>query len=184
MNSNVNVSRERALFIRGSVYFELVRFFGQPYSSGSTNTNLAVPLVLKPTNAITDESYPTRATVEQIYQQVIADLTRAESLMLEYAESDDGSENDPYATHGAAAAILSRVYLGMGDFANARDAADRVIASGNYSLTDTYEEAFNNASNSTEDIFAMQVNDQDGTNDMQLYCSIPDFGGRDGGRSD
>jgi hypothetical protein len=110
--------------------------------------------------------------VEQIYQQVISDLTEAESLM-----SDD---NDPYATKSAAAAILSRVYLGMGDFANARDAADRVIQSGKFELTAAYEDAFNNASNSTEDIFAMQVNDQDGTNDMQLYCSIPDYGGRDG----
>jgi tetratricopeptide (TPR) repeat protein len=110
--------------------------------------------------------------VEQIYQQVIADLTEAESLLPD--------ENDVYATKGAAAAILSRVYLGMGDYANARDAADRVIQSGEFELTGTYAEAFNNNPNSTEDIFAMQVSEQDGTNDMQLYCSIPDFGGRDG----
>ncbi len=164
--------RGEALFIRGSVYFELVRFFGKPYSAGNTSTNLAVPLVLKSTKAITDESYPSRATVEQIYQQVIADLTEAESLL-----SDD---NAPYATASAAAAILSRVYLGMDNFAAARDAADRVIQSGNFELTGTYEEAFNNSQNSTEDIFAMQVNDQDGTNDLNLYWSIPDFGGRDG----
>jgi hypothetical protein len=169
-----------ALFIRGSVYFELVRFFGQSYSAGNTSSNLAVPLVLASTKSINEDSFPARATVEQIYQQVIADLTQAESLMLEYSSSPDGSENDPYATHGAAAAILSRVYLSMGDFTKARDAADRVISSGNYDLTDTYAEAFNNSQNSTEDIFAMQVNDQDGTNDMQLYCSIPAYGGRDG----
>ena len=164
--------RGEALFIRGSVYFELVRFFGKPYSAGNTSTNLAVPLVLKATQKIDEDSYPERATVEQIYQQAITDLTEAESLL-----TDD---NSPYATNGAAAAILSRVYLGMGNFAAARDAADRVIQSEQFELTETYEEAFNNSVNSTEDIFAMQVNDQDGTNDMHLYCSVPDFGGRDG----
>lgn len=160
------------LFIRGAVYFELVRFFGQPYSAGATNTNLGVPLILTPTESITSESKVSRATVEQVYQQVIADLTAAESLLPE--------TNNVFATQSAAAAILSRVYLGMADYAKARDAANRVIESGLYELTPTFDAAFNNLSNSVEDIFALQVNDQDGNNNMQLYWSIPDFGGRDG----
>jgi hypothetical protein len=161
-----------ALFIRGSVFFELVRHFALPYSAGSTNTNLGVPIVTKPTRGISEEDKVSRNTIEQVYQQVVNDLTKAESQLPE--------TNGNYATNTAAAAILSRVYLAMGDYAKARDAANRVIESELYSLTATYEEAFNNASNSTEDIFAMQVNAQDGDNNMITYWSIPEFGGRDG----
>lgn len=161
-----------ALFIRGAVYFELVRFFGKPYSAGNTTTNLGVPLVLTPTRAITEQSNLARATVEQVYQQVITDLTDAESLM--------PVSNGVFATKVAAAALLSRVYLQMADYARARDAANRAIAYGEHALTASVDEAFNNESNSTEDIFALQVNAQDGNNNMQNYWSIPDFGARDG----
>ena len=110
--------------------------------------------------------------MEQVYQQVLADLTTAESLMVD--------ENDIYANKSTAAAVLSRVYLQMGDYAKARDAADRVIGSGLYELTETYADAFNNLENSTEDVFAIQENAQDGNNSMQVFWSIPQFGGRDG----
>jgi len=161
-----------ALFIRGAVYFELVRFFGQSYSAGNTSSNLAVPIVLKGTTKIDESSFVKRATVEEVYQQVLSDLTEAEALLPD--------ENDVYATKSVAAAILSRVYLGMADYTNAAAAADRVIGSGLFELTPTYEGAFNNSSNSTEDIFAMQVNEQDGNNDMQLYWSTSEYGARDG----
>jgi starch-binding outer membrane protein, SusD/RagB family len=161
-----------ALFIRGSVYFELVKLFGKPYSAGNTGVNLGVPLVLESTKSITSESQVTRNTVEQVYQQVLSDLSSAEALLPE--------TNSVYATKTAAAAILSRVYLQMADYAKARDAADRVIQSDIYALTSSYAGAFNNSENSVEDIFAMQVNAQDGNNNMQTFWSIPDFGGRDG----
>jgi hypothetical protein len=160
------------MFIRGSVYFELVKFFAQPYSAGNTSSNPGVPIVLTPTAGITGESLVSRATVDQVYQQILSDLTTAESLLPE--------TNSIFATSGAAAGILSRVYLQMDDYANARDAANRVIESGVYELTSTYEEAFNNTENSIEDIFAVQLNEQDGNNLMHLYWSVPEFGGRDG----
>ncbi|GHE52777.1 membrane protein [Roseivirga thermotolerans] len=164
--------RGEALFIRGVLYFELVKFYAQPYSAGNVNSNLGVPLVLEPTRAISEDSQVPRNTVQEVYNQVISDLTTAESLL--------PSSNGIYATDAAAAAILSRVYLQMGDYANARDAAHRVITSGNYSLTNTYAGAFNNDNNSSEDIFAIQVNNQDGVNSMNTFFSIPSFGGRDG----
>ena len=161
-----------ALFIRGAVYFELVRFFAKAYTVGNVNSNPGVPLILVPTKSITEQSKASRATVAEVYQQVIADLTKAEAQL--------PTSNGVYASKVAAAAILSRVYLQMEDFAKARDAANRAIGYGRHTLTATFAEAFNNASNSTEDIFALQVNAQDGNNNMQTYWSIPDFGGRDG----
>jgi hypothetical protein len=68
----------------------------------------------------------------------------------------------------------------MGDYANARDEANNVITNSSYSLTTTYAEAFNRTSNSSEDIFAIQVTAQDGANDMQVFWSIPQYGARDG----
>lgn len=161
-----------AQFIRGVVYFELVRFFAKDYNNGNPANNLGVPLVLEPTRSITTESSVSRATVAAIYQQVIADLTSAESLL--------PASNDVYASKVAAAAMLSRVYTQQADYAKARDAADRAIGYGEHELTGTFAEAFNNEENSTEDIFALQVNAQDGNNNMQTYWSIPDYGARDG----
>lgn len=161
-----------ARFIRGAVYFELVRFYAKDYNNGSPTTNLGVPIVLEPTRAITEESNVSRATVAQVYQQVIDDLTSAETLL--------PASNGFYASKVAAAAILSRVYLQQADFAKARDAANRAIEYGEHELTSTFAAAFNNTENSTEDIFALQVNSQDGNNNMQTYWSIPAYGARDG----
>jgi hypothetical protein len=68
----------------------------------------------------------------------------------------------------------------MNDYTKARDAADRVISSGKYSLLPNYADVFNRNDNSTEDIFAIQITQQDGVNAMNTFFSIPEFGGRDG----
>ncbi|MFT4203112.1 MAG: RagB/SusD family nutrient uptake outer membrane protein [Chitinophagaceae bacterium] len=161
-----------ALFIRGTLFFELVKLYALPYSAGNTTTNLGIPLRLTYTSEITEDSYLARSTVEESYQQIIEDLTSAESLL--------PSSNDVYATKSAAAAELSRVYLQTGAYDNALSEANNAISNFDGSLTTTYAAAFNNTSNSTEDIFALQVSDQDGDNDMNLFWSTTDYGGRDG----
>jgi tetratricopeptide (TPR) repeat protein len=161
-----------ALFIRGVVYFEIVRFYAKDYNNGNPAANPGVPIVLEPTRSITAESNVSRATVAQVYQQVIDDLTSAEALL--------PAGNGFYANKVAAAAMLSRLYLQQGDFARARDAANRAIEYDEFALTETFAEAFNNEENSSEDIFALQVSAQDGNNNMQTYWSIPAFGARDG----
>ncbi|TAE46748.1 MAG: RagB/SusD family nutrient uptake outer membrane protein [Bacteroidetes bacterium] len=160
-----------ALFIRSLLYFELVRYFAPQYDASTTGA-AGVPLVLTPTRGVTDASKVTRATVEQVYTQVINDLTRAEGLLPE--------ENDQYATKSAAAALLARVYLQKGDYASAASAASRVIESGLYELNADYADAFNLDENSGEDIFAIQLTEQDGVNNMNTFFSIPIYGGRDG----
>lgn len=165
--------RGEALFIRGVIYFELVKLYGKPYSAGNTTTNLGVQIVTTPTvGNISDANYVPRSTVQETYDLIVSDLTSAKSLLPE--------DNDIYATTYAASAYLSRVYLQMEDYAKARDEADAVIAGEYYALNDSYAACFNNESNTDEDIFAMQVTAQDGANDMHLFWSIPDFGGRDG----
>jgi hypothetical protein len=161
-----------ALFIRGAMFFELTRFFAQPFTEGDAASNLSIPLILTPTRGVDESSYVSRATVQEAYDQIVSDLTTAESLL--------PAANGFFASKSAAAAMLSRVYLQMEKFADARDAAHRVINGSGKSLTPTYAEAFNNTQNSSEDLFAIQVSAQDGSNYMHLFYSIPEFGGRGG----
>ncbi len=170
-----NRVKGEALFIRGAMYFELVKLFAKPYSAGSVNTNPGVPLILTPTRGIDASSYVSRNTVEQVYTQILDDLTQAETLL--------PNTNSVYAAKPAASAMLSRVYLQMERFADARDAAHRGITVGvanGRNLASTYAAAFNTTTNSVEYLLAMQVSAQDGANNMHLYWSIPTFGGRDG----
>ena len=167
--------RGEALFIRGAIYFELVRFYGLPYAAGNAALNPGVPVVLTPTRQVTAEDLVPRNSVEEVYQQVLSDLTTAEELLPE--------SNGFFARNYVASAMLSRVYFQMERFADARDAANRAIevaTENGKSLISNYMDAFNNESDSQEDLFTIQVNAQDPVNNMHLFYSTPDFGGRDG----
>ena len=161
-----------ALFLRGLMYFDLVRFFADQYQFNVANTQLGVPLVLDPTLGITANSFVTRNTVDEVYDQVIADLTLAVTKL--------PVDNDVYASKGAANALLARVYLQKGDYPDARDAANAVISSRAYTLMTAYADVFNNDNNTTEDIFATQITPQDRFSSMTEFFSVPEFGGRDG----
>jgi starch-binding outer membrane protein, SusD/RagB family len=161
-----------ARFLRALMYFDLVRFFAEQYKFGVANTQWGVPLVLTPTSEINESSFVTRNTVDEVYNQVIEDLTTAAAKLPE--------DNDVYASSGAANALLARVYLQKGDYAKARDAASTVIEAGFYSLQSTYAEVFNNDNNTTEDIFATQITPQDRFSAMTEYFSVPEYGGRTG----
>ncbi|MBX7109327.1 MAG: RagB/SusD family nutrient uptake outer membrane protein [Chitinophagales bacterium] len=156
--------------LRGWMYFELVRYFGQQYETGQVNSQLGVPIVLTPTIVIDASSTPARNTVEECYAQAIADLTSAESLLPE--------TNNVYADKFVAAALLARIYLQQGDYANARDAADRVIASGKYSLVPAYKDVFNQVEDTKESVFSVQINEQDGNNSMNEFFANASNGGR------
>ena len=122
----------QALFLRASMYFELLKLYAKPFNDGDPATNLGVPLVLTATKApITDADYKARATVKAVYDQVVADLIKAESLM--------PSTNSKFATKWAAAAQLSRVYLMLGNYTEAAAAANRVIAGSGKTLTPEFK---------------------------------------------
>ncbi|HMR93059.1 MAG TPA: RagB/SusD family nutrient uptake outer membrane protein [Chitinophagaceae bacterium] len=169
-----------ALFIRGSMYFELVKLFAKPYSAGNISSNLGLPLVLTPTRGIDASSYVARSSVEQTYTQIVSDLTEAETLL--------PASNGIYARKIVAAAQLSRVYLQMENYPAARDAANRGIGYGGVSLTVPYAKAFNSArilasdpvGSLPETIFQIVVSSQDGANSMHLYWSITAYGAREG----
>lgn len=169
-----------ARFIRGSLYFELARLYGKAWGDGDNNANPAVPLVLEPTQFISDKDFRARNSVAEVYAQAIADLTKAEELL--------PAANTIYATKGAAAGQLSRIYLMQGNYAGARDAANRVINLNRYTLVPNFANLFftyltNGGANPSEYIFSMVVTTQDGGNGMNTYygttvSAIPGTSGR------
>lgn len=164
-----------ALLLRAVVYFQLVQLYAQPYSAGNAATAAGIPIVLTPTTVISDANKLPRNTLEATYAQILKDAIEAETLLPE--------TNDVFFNKVAAWGYLSRIYLQMGNYQKALEASNQAISlakENGFALTPTYAAAFNNAANSTEDLFAIQVSDQDGANDMQLFFSIPDYGGRDG----
>lgn len=108
-------------FLRGWLEFVLVNVFGRPYNQ-SPETNLGIPLKL--TADIND--YPMRSTVKESYEQILKDLKKAEALL--------NSESNIYAGPSAAKALLSRVYLYMGNNKLAAEYATEVIESSGRTL--------------------------------------------------
>lgn len=72
-----NRLKGEALGLRAFSYFNLVQLYGKRYNGAAKpNTQLGVPLVLTPTT----DGLP-RATVEEIYTQINADLAQAATLL-------------------------------------------------------------------------------------------------------
>ncbi len=152
----------QALFIRGSLYFELVRLFAKQWNDGTNTANPGVPLILTPTRDITTADYKARNTVAEVYTQIIADLTKAEQDL-------DNSAGSGYATKNAASAQLARVYLQQANYAGARDAANRVIQTGANTLNTSFANVFDDATSGSELIFKILVSEQDGANDLNTF---------------
>ena len=161
-----------AKFLRALTYFDLVRFYGIQYDAGQTNAQLGVPIILDAILGPGDVTEPSRNSVEEVYTQVINDLTAAIDLLPE--------SNDIFADKYTAQALLARVYLQQGDYQNALNAANDVIQNSGHALATNYGGAFNNNEDSSEDIFAWQITSQDGENDMNTFWAGSDFGGRSG----
>ncbi|RYU93300.1 RagB/SusD family nutrient uptake outer membrane protein [Emticicia agri] len=172
-----NTVEGEARFIRGLVYFDLVRLWAKAWGDGDANANLGIPLVTTPTRGVTDADFRPRATVAAIYAQVIEDLTKAETL-LPNVPAYNVDEQFGFASKGAAQAILARVYLQQSNYAAARDAANRVIQGAQFSLEDSFDAVFSDATNDGEIIFQITVSDQDGANNMNLYYAPSTYQGR------
>lgn len=161
-----------AKFIRGSIYFDLVRLFGKDWADGDPSVNLGIPLKLTPTNLVYDPAQHviSRSTVADVYDQVISDLTDAEAMLPE--------ENGFYATTWSAKAMLARVALQQRNYDEARIKANDIIENGPFSLVERVAQEFNQDNNTSEDIFAVQITNQDGENALQTFYAATSFNGR------
>ncbi len=138
--ADVKNLKGQALAIRALAHFDLVRVYGKPYAVSGAPASFGVPII----NKIHPSSYcPTRNTVEEVYNQVITDLTTAIPLL-------KTAKSTGYFNQWAAKALLARVYLYKGDFTNAYSLATDIIANSPYKLWSNteYVNAWNNAGTS------------------------------------
>ena len=159
-----------ALFIRGILHFELVRYYAKPWGATAANDHLGV--VIRADPYLTEAPPSPRNTVKEVYDQVIADLTAAAEKLPE----TNGSRADRYA----ALAFLARVYLQQSEYAKARDAANEVIESGNYAMNGNILRAFTE-DNTDEVIWEIEQDVQNNAGDANdgmatFYADLPAVG--------
>lgn len=138
-----------AHFLRAFYYFYLANVYGLPYSTASVSTDFSVPL--KVSEVIEDKHF-TRATCEEVYQQIWADLEAAESELEGYSPTTNPKLR---VGIGAVKAFKSRVALYMERYQDAIDATN-AFSELDYKLIDLRQHDSNNSfnnRNSSELIF-------------------------------
>lgn len=119
-----------ALFVRALLHFYLVNLYGAvPYI---TTTDYRL-------NQVT-----VKLPEEEVYQHIIDDLERAVEFLPEVPNAARTRPN-----RAAAAALLARVYLYHGDWAEASNAASYILNTGNYLMEDDIDKIFLKDSQST-----------------------------------
>ena len=156
-------------FLRGFAYFHIARAFGN------------APLLLEPysISQTTAECTPE----DQIWDQVIADLTAASQKLPTRAEWGDA--NYGRATKGAALAFLANAYMYKKNWAEAAKASEDLIAMNSNKLAVTPRAAFSEAltpENTGESIFEVQYRDGgfEWSNQIQTGSLIGAFTAPDG----
>ena len=157
-------------FLRAFWYFDLVRCFGGvPLVVGNIDLN---------DNEAINNLVLTRATKEEVYAQIEADLDDAIAtlpLKAEYASSDLGR-----ATKGAAQALKAKVHLYQQEWDQAYALAGDVMSSGQYGLMANYADVWREVGeNQQESVFEVQATLTKGLiqyTDVQGPRGTPDLG--------
>lgn len=152
-----------AHFFRAWAYFYAVRLWGD------------VPLVTKPQTAESEDFFPSRASKEEVYNQIVADLTAAESAGLPWMDVKGR------VSLAAVKSQMAIVYLtmagkplnkGASHYKLAADKANEVITyansnPGTINLFPTYDEVHRETlKNRIEHIFMLQYNSLVASNPM------------------
>lgn len=127
-----------ALFLRSLMYYHLAVAYGN------------IPLQLTPFNP---GGELVQVDANTVYTQIVSDLIKAENnLPVSYPTSDVGR-----ATKGAAATLLGKVYLTMGQNGAAEVALRRIMNNYGYSLLTSYADLWGSSNeNNAESIFEVQ----------------------------
>jgi hypothetical protein len=133
-----------AYFLRAFCYFYLVNLFGDVPLPVSTDWQINAAL--------------TRAPKEQVYEQIVADLKGAQELLSSnYLKADvlNKTTERVRPTKWAATALLARVYLYMGKWAEAEEQSSFVISNSSLFQLNALSEVF--LENSSEAIWQLQA---------------------------
>lgn len=152
-----------AYFIRAFYYHQLIQRWAKDYEPATAATDPGVPLVL----TYDINLMPARASVADVYQQILTDLGEAKTRLA----ATPGAPNSSRITSDAVTALEARVYLCMHNWTAAETAANSLITSGRYTMVTTAA-AFNNmwrTDASTEDIFRLFASISEGANTNGVF---------------
>jgi len=166
----VDQYRGEALFLRAMAHFELIRYFALPYNANSAS-DPGIPVVTEAVATSGDVTFPERNTVEEVYNQVIADFQQAAASLPDFV--DDGRAN-----RFAALAYLAEIYFQQGNYAQAADAAAQVLA-GPFGLNEAIN-AFYLGEGTAEEIFVIINTAQDNPGVNGSLAAFHNINGRGG----
>lgn len=145
--ATIEQMKGEAYFLRAFAYFHLVRLWGEgnPAVDGDKP---GVPLILQVSTSI-EEMKAGRASVNEVYTQIISDLTNAINKLPETWDADNIARADSWSAKG----LLSRVYMTQHDFTNAKSTLEDIINNGSFSLVpgDEYEGLFHDEKEFSEE---------------------------------
>lgn len=137
-----------ARFMRALMHFQLVNNYAQPANIGGDGAP-GVPIVTEPFEGTVE--LPARATVGEVHAFIRTELAAiVGALPASYATA---AFTRGRATSGAANALLARLHLYRGEWADAATAANAVLSSPLYALADDYTFW---SQNGPEYVFAIQ----------------------------
>ncbi len=136
-----------AYFLRALAYFYVARWWKD------------APLILEPVTDAKQDLAVRKNSQAELFNQVEQDLKQA--LAEGYLGATTGGTPNGRATKGAAYAMLTDLYLWQGRYAEAADAAQKAMNSGNYSLAANWWDNFYKG-NTPESIFEVQFTGSNG----------------------
>lgn len=137
-------------FLRAMCHFNLCNLYATPYSRGAEKPGIVI-------RNSTDCSVTKRATVGETYTQIVSDLEDAMRLMKGGQRRGDAG----YASYEAAAGLLTRVYLYMGEYQKCIDLADELLGANPASCLDDITTYFANTRTSKETLFCIVKTESD-----------------------
>ena len=148
-----------AKFVRAYTYFNLVRLWGP------------VPLVDKVISILDEEIQYTRVDIATVYSLIISDLQTAVANL--------DNSNMGRASKAAAEALLAKVHLTRGNYAEARLLCESVMSSG-FDLEDSFKDVFFKERND-EIIFAIEYVGDDSQDSQNFSAEWLNAVGRSAG---
>ncbi|QEC42910.1 RagB/SusD family nutrient uptake outer membrane protein [Pseudobacter ginsenosidimutans] len=145
--SEIDQITAQALFIRALAHFDLCRVYAQPWNYTADAGHPGVPIVLK--NPAPEDKV-SRASVKDVYAQVIKDLKDAETLF-----GSGAPLSSYYASKKSVQALLARVYLYSEKWDDAISYAGTVIDNSALAYNSDYAAMFNNLTPGVETIFRL-----------------------------
>ena len=118
-----------AYFSRAMAYRELALHFCKDYNPSTAAREYGVPLVDTYNPGPNAETYPGRSSLQETYQHIVNDLTKAEEYV-----TTAGVVNSTKITADVVQVLKARVALDMEDYTTAANVAQALINKGTYTL--------------------------------------------------